>query len=85
MKKPSALNKILDLMRDGEIRTLRRVHYLTDISLNTIRRALTDGHLIRVGTEPRPVAWARCGQAIVKIAPHHLESPCPTSSQAIAS
>lgn len=77
MPKPTALEKILEMMRDGEIRTVSRIHFLTGVSPNTIRRALREGDLIKVGEEPNPSPPAQRGQAIVKIANKHkrVESP----------
>ncbi len=72
MARKSALEKIIDEMKDGQERTVRRVHYLTGLSLNAVRKALAEGHLVKVGEEPCPSPWARRGQAIVKLAPKHL-------------
>jgi hypothetical protein len=76
MSKPTALEKILRVMRDGEARTISRIHYLTNVSPTSIRRALLAGDLIKVGEEPNPVPPARQGQAIVKLAPKHLGATC---------
>ncbi len=70
---PTAWSRIRELMKDGQPRTIRRIHYLTEVSLNTIRKAVAEGHLVKVGEEPRPVPHARCGQAIVRIASLHEE------------
>ena len=79
MPKPTALEKILAVMRDGEARTISRIHFLTGVSHNTIRRALREGDLIKVGEAPNPAPPAQHGQAIVQIATKHkrVESPSP--------
>jgi hypothetical protein len=78
-QKKTALAKILDVMRDGEARTIRRVAYLADVGPNCVRRAVRDGFLVKIGEEPRPPGpLVRCGQAVVKIAPPK-EAPCGKS------
>ena len=79
MAKLTALEKILRVMRDGEARTVSRIHFLTGVSHNTIRKAILAGDLIKVGEEPNPAPPARQGQAIVQIAPKHKESTCTPS------
>ena len=74
MAKLTALEKILRVMRDGEVRTISRIHFLTGVSHNTIRRAVLAGDLVKVGEEPNPAPPARQGQAIVQIAPKHKET-----------
>jgi hypothetical protein len=69
----TALEKILKVMRDGETRTLSRIHFLTGVSLNTIRRALREGDLVKVGEVPNPAPPAQRGQAIVQIATKHRQ------------
>ena len=69
--KRTALEKILEVMRDGEIRTITRIHFLTGVSSNTIRKALREGDLVKVGEVPNPAPPAQRGQAIVKIANKH--------------
>jgi hypothetical protein len=73
MTREPVLAKILALMQDGEPRTVRRIHRLTSVSLNTVRKAVREGYLIKVGEEPCPVFYARHGQAILQIAaPRHV-------------
>lgn len=73
---PSALAKILAGMRDGEARTVSKIHYLTGVSPNTIRRAITEGDLVKIGEAPLPAPLARRGQAIVRVAQKHEASLC---------
>lgn len=71
MTREPVLAKILALMQDGEPRTVRRIHRLTSVSLNTVRKAVREGYLIKIGEEPRPMFYARHGQAILQIATSH--------------
>jgi hypothetical protein len=64
--KPTALDKVIALMEDGESRTIRRISYLTGVSLHTVRKAVRDGVLTKIGEETQTATWARCGQAIVR-------------------
>jgi hypothetical protein len=69
---------ILEVMRDGVIRTISRIHFLTGVSPNTIRRALREGDLVKVGEEPNPAPPAQRGQAIVQIATKHKQAEAPS-------
>lgn len=64
--KRSALQRIMETLSDGEPRTVRRVAYLSNVSLNMVRQALRDGHIEKKGEEPKiRYPLPRCGQAIV--------------------
>lgn len=76
MANPTALEKILTVMRDGQARTVSRIHFLTGVSPNTVRRAIANGDLIKVGEAPNPAPPARRGQAIVRVAPKHEDLSC---------
>jgi hypothetical protein len=54
-------------MKDGEPRTLRRIAYLTSISVNTVRRAMNEGLLVKVGERRSTFSGPR-GQIVVQIA-----------------
>lgn len=68
----SVLLKIQEVLNDGEPRTVRRVAYLAEVSLNAVRQAIRDKHLVKIGSEPKPCPLARCGQAIVSL-PRFIE------------
>lgn len=81
MASPTALEKILRVMRDGQPRTISKIHFLTGVSPNTVRRAITSGDLIKVGEVPNPAPPARRGQAIVRVAQKHEVHPCQLLSR----
>lgn len=59
--------KVLDAMNDGEPRTLRRIAYVTGVSVNTVRRAMNEGLLVKVGVRRLSLSGPR-GQILVQIA-----------------
>jgi hypothetical protein len=65
MERKSVLQKIVKVLSDGQPRTVRRVAFLAEVSLNAVREALRNGQLAKVGEEPKPCPLARRGQAIV--------------------
>jgi hypothetical protein len=71
--------KVLDAMNDGEPRTLRRIAYVTGVSVNTVRRAMNEGLLVKVGVR-RLAPFGPRGQIVVQIAP----APAPAAVEDVA-
>jgi len=71
MAKPTALQKVLTVMRDGETRTISRLYFLSDVNPSTLRRMVQNGDLVKVGEAPNPTPPARKGQALVRLGLRH--------------
>jgi hypothetical protein len=80
----TVLQKIQEVLSDGEPRTVRRVAYLAEVSLNAVRQAIRNKDLVKVGVEPKPCPLARCGQAIVSLPKAEKRKRCIKTSTPMA-